>query len=126
MKTRERLFPEFQISKTIDAFRQPPCSPPHGKEVFERFFGVLYSQPKNCRNFIAAGHTAAAEMDALWLVGDARIPRNTIETIKKKILKFRELLQYLLNKSKKGRPVYAEVVSLNDYGLPLPSKLVGC
>ena len=30
-------------SKTIEAFQQPPCSPPRGKEILERFFVVLHS-----------------------------------------------------------------------------------
>ena len=111
MKTREPLRPEFGISKTLEAFRQPPCPPPRGKEVLERFFGVLHSQTKNSRDVNATALTVAAEMEDLWLKGDSRIPRNRVQTMKKKVLDFREDLRYLTNKSKKGRPAYAEMVS---------------
>ena len=69
MKTREPLYPEFKILKTLEAFRQPPCSPPHGHEVLERFFVVFQSQPKNCRDANAMAVMVAAELHALWLVG---------------------------------------------------------
>ena len=118
MKTREPLYPEFEISMTLEAFRQPPCPPPHGREVLERFFAVLHSQPKNCRDVNAAAITVATELHALWLVGDARIPCNLRDTMKKKIVKFRELLKFLCTKGKKGRPAYAEAVSSNAYRLP--------
>ena len=114
MKTREPLHPEFQISKTIPAFQQPPCEPPHGKEILERFFDVLHSQPKNNRDGNAVAHSVATELDDLWLLGDARIPRNTVPTIKKKVVDFRDLLGIISKKSKKGRPAYEEAVSMNS------------
>ena len=114
MKTREPLHPEFEISKTIEAFRTPPCQPPFGKEILERFFGVLHSRPKNDRDNNAVAHALSAELHALWFLGDARIPCNSIKTIKKKVEDLRQLLKYLCNKSKKGRPAYAEAVSVNN------------
>ena len=110
MKTREPLRPEFGISKTLEAFREPPCPPPRGNEILERFFGVLHSQTKNSRDVNAAALTVADEMDDLWQKGDSRIPRNRVQTMKKKVMDIRDLLRYLSNKSKKGRPAYAEKV----------------
>ena len=110
MKTREPLHPEFGIARTIEAFRQPPCSPPQGKEVLERFFEVLHSQPKNGRNVDAAAYSVAAELDGLWKLGDARIPLKTVKTIKKMITDFRENLRKICVKSKKGKPAYEEAV----------------
>ena len=111
MKTREPLHPEFGISKTIESFRQPPCPPPHGLEVLERFFAVLHSQPGNNRNINGAALVIAQELDELWQLGDARIPRKVLQTIKAKVLDLRNLLRNLCNKSKKARPAYAEWVS---------------
>ena len=113
MNTREPLYPDLQISKTIEAFQQPPCPPPRGKEILERFFGVLHSTSKNNRDLNTVSLTVAGELHVLWSIGDARIPCNTKHTMKKKIVKLREILKYLSNKSKKGRPAYAEAVSSN-------------
>ena len=75
MKTREPLYPEFEISKTS-----------FSAEVLEHFFDVLHSQPKNNRDSNDVVHTVATKLDELWLLGDARIPRNTVTTIKRKIV----------------------------------------
>ena len=111
MKTREPLYPEFGISKTLEVFRQPPCTPPCGREILERFLGVFYSQLKNARDKGVAAHTVAVELNDLWLLGDARIPLLTMKTMKKKILELRETLNFLCIKGKKGRPGYADKVS---------------
>ena len=113
MHTREPLRPEFQISKRLEQFRQPPCQPPRGMEVMERFFGVLHSQASNCRDVNGAARIVAKELHELWEKGDAQIPIQRINTTHAKILEFREDLRYLCNKSKKGRPAYAERVSLS-------------
>ena len=112
MKTREPLHPEFGIARTIEAFRQPPCPPPQGKEVMERFFEVFHAQLKNERSADAASYTVAVELDSLWKLGDARIPRKTVQTIKKKIMDFRDNLRKICVKSKKGQRAYEEAVSL--------------
>ena len=114
MHTREPLHPELIISKRLERFRQPPCQPSKGQEVLERYFDVLHSQPSNCCDVNGAARAVAKELHELWEKGDARIPINKVQTIQRKILEFREDLRYLLNKSKKGRPAYAEKVSLTE------------
>ena len=111
MKTREPLHPELQISKTIDEFQSPPCPPPRGKDVLERFYGVLHSQQGNSRKASDAAQLVAKELHDLWLRGDARIPRCLVKTIQKKIMDMREMIRYLSDKAKKGRPAYAEKAS---------------
>ena len=111
MKTREPLYPEFGISKTLEAFRQPPCSPPQGKEILERYFAVFHDQPKNERNSNLAVLHVSNELLELWQRGDARIPINTLKTLKKKVSDFREDLRSLSKKSHKKRPAYAATVN---------------
>ena len=113
MKTREGLQPEFGISKTLDAFKQPPCQPPKGKDVLERYYGVLHSQPPNEKDANAALLVVAKELRALWEMGDARIPLKKNFDIKADLIRFRENLRYLTNKSKKGRPTYVAKVNIN-------------
>ena len=112
MKTREALFPEFEISKTLEEFRLPPCPPPRGKDVLERFLAILHETQKNLRSCNSVALCVANELDDLWEKGDARIPRNKVQTMKKKIVDLRKDLRTLCNKSKKGRPAYQATVSL--------------
>ena len=111
MNTREPLYPEHKISKTLDNFRQPPGQPPQGREVMERFFQVFYSVPKNERNKNDAALTVAKELCALWELGDARIPVIGRDKLKKKILGMRQDLTDICNESKKGTPAYVVAVS---------------
>ena len=63
MDTREGLKPKFGISRTIDAFRKQ-CPTATGKDVLERFFGILHKQPRNCRNVDATAFAVATELQA--------------------------------------------------------------
>ena len=73
MDTRERLKPEFGISRTIDAFRKPPCPPATGKDVLVRFSGILHKQSRNCRNVDVTAFTVATELQAHWEERGGRI-----------------------------------------------------
>ena len=88
MDLREGLKPEFGISRTIDAFRKPPCPPATGKDVLERFFGILHDQPRNCHSVDATAFTVATELHGHRKEGDGQIPLNTIPTVKKKDSRF--------------------------------------
>ena len=67
MNTRDRLYPDFQIGRRLNTFRSPPCQPPCGKDVLERYFDVLYA--KRCANDAAA--SVAGELVKLWNEGDS-------------------------------------------------------
>ena len=112
MKTREPLYPEFEISRTLQEFHPLPCPPPCGKDVLERFFGILHETRKDLRSCNSVALQVATELHDLWERGDARIPRNKLQTIKKKVVDFREDLRRLCKKSKKGTPGYQATVSL--------------
>ena len=105
------LYPEFNISKLLDHFRAPPCQPPCGREILERFFHVLFAQPKHRRDLKAAAHTVATELANLWTAGDARIPQKAISTLAKQIFDFRADLKTLGDKSKAGRESYQKKVN---------------
>ena len=111
MDTRDPLFPDFSISKSLEKFKAPPCQPPRGRDVLERYFDVLYARPKGKRKGDDAALQVAEELIQLWGVGDARIPLITVYPLKKKINDFRDDLQYLCNKSKMNRGNYTEKVS---------------
>ena len=102
IKTRDVLFPEFQISKLLEQFKAPPCQPPKGRDVMERFFDVLYSQSTNNRDGRKAAWKVALELDELWKLGDARIPRKTPKTIQSTILHWREQLRALCKKDQQN------------------------
>ena len=104
------MYPNFSIAKRLEHFPQPPCQPPKGKDVLERYFDVLYRQPANNRKATEAAQTVALELQSLWQRGDARIPLRTTPTLKKAILDFRDDLLYIKNESKKSRPAYQEKV----------------
>ena len=110
MRPHQELCPEFGISKTIAAFRKPPCPPPTGKDILERFIDILHAQPRNCRSCDAVAFSVATELRDHWQEGDARIPLNTVPTIKKRILDLRETLRFIHQRSKKGRKDYVEAV----------------
>ena len=113
-KTRERMYPDFGIPKPLEHFKQPPCEPPKGREVLERFFDILYKQPVNNRSAPDAAFAVAVELRELWERGDARIPLRRAQTLKKTILDFRQDLKDIQNKSKENRPSYQEAVSLRE------------
>ena len=79
----------------------------------ERLFAVLHSQPVNDRSINGAAVVVAHELDDLWELGDARISRKVLQTIKAKVLEMRDFLRILRNKSKKAIPAYAEAVGSN-------------
>ena len=110
--TRERMYPDYQISKRREHFQQPPCQPPKGKDILERYFDVLYVQPVNKRCANDAAYAVAVEVRELWQRGDARIPLQTAQTIKKRILHFRDDLLFIQKQSKKGQPSFQEAVSI--------------
>ena len=110
MERRHPMYPEFGISKRLEAFRDPPSQPPKGKDVLERFFDILYSQPKNNRNAKDAAAAATEQLLRLWTLGDERIPLNAEKTVKKAILTLREDLAWLNQKAKKKRPNYESKV----------------
>ena len=104
------LYPDFQILRPLDAFKPPPCQPPKGKDVLERFFHVLNAQPKNRRDKAAAAHTVATKLIDLWKLGDGRIPLLCCKTLQKNILDFRADLAFLCTKANHKKPVYANKV----------------
>ena len=104
------MFPEFLISKRLESFQQPPCQPPKGKDVLERYFDVLYGQTANQRNGSDAAYAVATELIDLWKRGDARIPCQFVQAVKTAIVDFRETLTVINNKSKRQRPSYQEKV----------------
>ena len=110
-KTRERLYPEFLITKCLEEFPRPPCEPPKGKDIMERYFDVLRKQPGNVRSKNDAAYAVAMELRDLWERGDARIPLRCPQTLKTTILKFCDDLNQIRNKSKKDRPSYQAAVS---------------
>ena len=110
MKTRDPMYPNFLISKCLEQFKPPPCQPPKGKDVLERYFAILYEQPANMRIANDAAYKVALELQKLWEQADARIPLRSAQTIKKAILDFRDDLLYIRNESKKSRPIYVEKV----------------
>ena len=105
MERRQPLYPELGISRRLEGF--PPSQPPKGKDILERFFDVLFSQPKNSRNADSAALKVAKELIELWTRGDGRIPLNGVECLKRRIIAFRDDLSWLNKKSMKTRPVYA-------------------
>ena len=106
------LYPAFQILRPLDAFPPPPCQPPKGKDVLERFFHVLSKQPRNRKDAGAAAHTVATELENTWKLGDARIPLKATKILKKKVVEFRQDLAYLCTKANMKRPVYANRVRM--------------
>ena len=110
MQTRDPMFPKFLISKRLSAFKQPPCEPPKGKDVLERYFDVLYEQPPNKRNGSDAAFKVAKELLSLWQLGDGRIPLRCEKTVKKAIEDFRTDFNYIRNETKKTRKVYQDKV----------------
>ena len=106
-----KLYPEFKIAKLLEQFPPPPCQPPRGLHILERFFEILYSQPPHRRDSNTAARSVATELDDLWKSGDARIPRKDVKTLIKKIINFREDLKYLSDKSKVGSAKYQPRVS---------------
>ena len=111
MDTCERLKPKLGISRTIDAFRKPLCPLATGKDILERFFGILHKQPRNCRDVNATALIVATELEAHWKEGDGRIPLKSTPTIRQRIVDFRETFRLIGQKSKKGRKDYAEAVN---------------
>ena len=69
-------------------------------------------QPVNKRCANDAAYAVAVEVRELWQRGDARIPLQTAQTIKKRILHFRDDLLFIQKQSKKGRPSFQEAVSI--------------
>ena len=114
METRRPLYPKFGISKQLEHFTPPPCQPPKGKEVLERFFDVLHGQGKNQRSAETAASEVAKELIQLWKLGDGRIPLNQVKTIAKRIFDFRSDLAWLCKTSMETRPIYKTKVN-NDY-----------
>ena len=113
MELRHPMYPDFGISKRLECFQPPPSQPPKGKDVLERFFDELYRQPKNNRCAKDAAATVTEQLLKLWAEGDARIPLNAEETIKTRILSFREDLAYLNKKAMKKRANYETKVREN-------------
>ena len=58
---------------------------------------ILHALPKNSRDGKKVAYTVAKEFRDLWLVADARIPLNLVNTfkIKIKVLDFRETHGFL-------------------------------
>ena len=110
MERRHPMYPDFGISKRLESFKDPPSQPPKGKDVLERFFDILYRQPKNSRSAKDAATAVTEQLLALWTLGDARIPLNAEDTVKKAILTLREDLAWLNQKAKKKRANYESKV----------------
>ena len=105
-----KLYPEFGISKPLEKFSAPPCQPPIGKDILERFFALKLEQPKNRQDNKNVAHLVALELLELWSVGDARIPCQAISNLSKQVANFREELAFLCDKSKVGRGNYQSKV----------------
>ena len=70
MNRRDCLYPDFQIGRHFNTFRLPPCQPPYGKDVSERYFDVLYEKPIGKRWANAAAAYVAGKLVKLWNEGD--------------------------------------------------------
>ena len=106
-----KLYPDFNILKPLDRFPAPPCQPPLGKDVLERFFAILFAQPKHRQDKKATAHVVATELSELWERGDGRIPRKALSTLTKNIIEFRADLAFLCDKSKVGYGSYQKKVN---------------
>ena len=113
------LYPDFQILRPLDDFKQPPCQPPKGKDVLERFFHVLFEQPKNRRDATSAADTVAVKLMDLWQLGDARIPLLRRRIIQKNIADFRADLAFLCKKGNLKKPTYANKVRTSNHQIAL-------
>ena len=109
-----KMYPEFYISKVLTHFSSPPCQPPLGREVLERFFDLLFAQPKHRRDNNAAAYAVALELET-WGQGDARIPLKSNKTLVKQIVDFRHDLKIVCDKSKAGRESYQKTVSKDAF-----------
>ena len=110
MERRHTMYPDFGISRRLERFQPPPSQPPKGKDVLERLFDVIFSQDKNNRSIENAAAIVAEELLTLWALGDARIPLNALDTVKKRIISFRKDLAYLNIKAMKTRSNYGTKV----------------
>ena len=50
------------VTKMLSRFSPPPCQPPTGKDILERFFDILFNQPKNRQDKKAAAYSVALEL----------------------------------------------------------------
>ena len=110
-QSRKPIAPEFGIHYPRDNFSPPPCQPPCGKDVLERFVRILNSQPANQKDVKYVAYLIAQELDELWRLGDARIPRMQVRHIQNKIMGFYDQLKLLKKKIKAKQPKYISTVS---------------
>ena len=105
-QSRNKIAEEFGISFPSDQLPQPPCQPPKGKAVLERFYKLLNNQKGNLKDANYAAYRTAVELEEVWKLGDARIPRLATSNIQKKVFEFYEELKYLKIKSKAKQAKY--------------------
>ena len=110
LENAPKLYPDFGITKLLEKFPAPPCQPPRGLDVLERFFALRIAQPKNRQDNKNVAWLVATELSELWKVGDGRIPRKSVSHLMKQIVEFRELLAFLCVKSRAGRGSYQSKV----------------
>ena len=80
-QSRQKIAEEFGIDYPIAKFTPLPCQPPKGKQVLERFYAHLRAQTGNKKNANSAAYKTAKDLEEVWSLGDARIPRLHITNI---------------------------------------------
>ena len=109
-QSRKKISEEFEIDFPVEQLPLPPCQPPKGKAVLERFYAHLRDQPSNSKNATTAAYDTAKDLEKVWSLGDARIPRLHITSIQNNIVAFHQQLKLLNTKSKAKQPKYIKAV----------------
>ena len=70
----QKIAADFGINFPLEKFTPPPCQPPRGNAVLERFHAFLRDQNGNRKDAKSAAYQTALALEEIWKLGDARIP----------------------------------------------------
>ena len=109
-QSRQKIAADFGISFPLEKFTPPPCQPPRGYQVLERFHAFLRDQKGNRKDAKSAAYQTAIALEEIWKLGDARIPRQHWSSIQSNILAMHEQLNFLKRTEKAKQPKYIKTV----------------
>ena len=109
-QSRQKIAADFGIDFPLEKFTPPPCQPPRGKAVLERFHAFLRDQNGNRKDAKSAAYQTALALEEIWKLGDARIPRQHVSSIQSHILTMHEQLNELRRTEKAKQPKYIRTV----------------